>query len=118
MALARVDSGGALFSGPVVVLADKDKEEMDELVRGMWCDSSCLSCPGLLLECVAMCLGAAGRRGMRNPLLRYLKNMLGLVSGMSAVFSGSVEVWHHPFLDRNLAAVGVCVDACKAYTCL
>ena len=32
MALARADSGGALFSGPVVVLADKDKEEMDELV--------------------------------------------------------------------------------------
>jgi hypothetical protein len=33
MALARADSAGALFSGPVVVLADKDKEDMDEAVR-------------------------------------------------------------------------------------
>jgi hypothetical protein len=33
MALARADSAGVLFSGPVVVLADKDKEEMDEVVR-------------------------------------------------------------------------------------
>jgi len=32
MALARADSGGTLFQGPVVVLADKDKEEMDEIV--------------------------------------------------------------------------------------
>jgi hypothetical protein len=32
MALARADSSGALFSGPVVVLADKDKEEMDDVV--------------------------------------------------------------------------------------
>lgn len=33
MALAKSESGGALFSGPVVVLADRDKEEMDEEVR-------------------------------------------------------------------------------------
>jgi hypothetical protein len=32
MALARADSAGALFSGPIVVLADKDKEEMDDVV--------------------------------------------------------------------------------------
>lgn len=32
MALARADSSGALFNGPVVVLADKSKEDMDELV--------------------------------------------------------------------------------------
>lgn len=33
MALARSDSAGQLFSGPVVVLSDKQKEEMDEIVR-------------------------------------------------------------------------------------
>lgn len=32
MALARSDSAGQLFSGPVVVLSDKDKEEMDGIV--------------------------------------------------------------------------------------
>lgn len=32
MAMARSDSAGALFSGPIVVLADKDKEEMDDIV--------------------------------------------------------------------------------------
>lgn len=32
MSLARADSGGTLFQGPVVVLADMDKEEMDDIV--------------------------------------------------------------------------------------
>jgi hypothetical protein len=32
MALARADSAGALFSGPVVVLAEEDKEWMDDTV--------------------------------------------------------------------------------------
>jgi hypothetical protein len=33
MALAKAESGGVLFNAPVVVLADRDKAEMDEEVR-------------------------------------------------------------------------------------
>jgi hypothetical protein len=33
MALAHAESGGVLFSGPVVVLADRDRGDMQEEVR-------------------------------------------------------------------------------------
>lgn len=35
MALARQDSGGQLFNTPVVVLADRTRDEMEEEVRGI-----------------------------------------------------------------------------------
>jgi hypothetical protein len=36
MALAHAESGGVLFSGPVVVLADRDRDDMQEEVRHSW----------------------------------------------------------------------------------
>lgn len=36
MALARAESSGKLFAKPVVVLADREREEMDDAVRCWW----------------------------------------------------------------------------------